>query len=153
MGLFGAAFGLGFIFGPAIAGVLSKYGVHVPFYFAAGLSSGQCGRSLFYPARIAQAGSGPTAGDGRIASRAVRVAREPRISSMINIVYFLLVTAFSIMTYAFVLYTAYRFGYNAEQNGYLFAFVGLVSIVAQGVLFGPLVKRFGEAHWSLSAAC
>ena len=38
MGLFGAAFGLGFILGPAIAGILSKYGVHVPFYFAAALS-------------------------------------------------------------------------------------------------------------------
>lgn len=38
MGLFGATFGLGFILGPAIAGILSKYGVHVPFYFAAILS-------------------------------------------------------------------------------------------------------------------
>src|SRR5215210_8086513 len=38
MGFFGAAFGLGFILGPAIAGILSKYGVHVPFYFAAFLS-------------------------------------------------------------------------------------------------------------------
>src|SRR5262249_50211787 len=38
MGLFGAAFGLGFILGPAIAGILSKYGIHVPFYFASGLS-------------------------------------------------------------------------------------------------------------------
>ncbi|MBK6725485.1 MAG: MFS transporter, partial [Acidobacteria bacterium] len=38
MGLFGAAFGLGFIFGPALAGVTSKYGVHVPFFFAAVLS-------------------------------------------------------------------------------------------------------------------
>src|ERR1051325_4211687 len=38
MGLFGAAFGLGFVFGPAIAGILTKYGIHVPFYFAAGLS-------------------------------------------------------------------------------------------------------------------
>src|SRR5574338_1177261 len=38
MGLFGAAFGLGFILGPAIAGILSKYGIHVPFYFAAVLS-------------------------------------------------------------------------------------------------------------------
>src|SRR5687768_5776760 len=38
MALFGAAFGLGFVLGPAIGGVLSKYGVHVPFYFAAILS-------------------------------------------------------------------------------------------------------------------
>jgi DHA1 family tetracycline resistance protein-like MFS transporter len=49
------------------------------------------------------------------------------------------------MTYAFVLFTAYRFGYNAEQNGYLFAFVGLVSIVGQGMLFHMLAKRFGES--------
>src|SRR5258706_4775795 len=41
MGLFGAAFGLGFILGPAIAGVLSKYGIQVPFYFAAGLPPGK----------------------------------------------------------------------------------------------------------------
>jgi len=38
MGLFGAAFGLGFIFGPALAGVLSKYSIGLPFYFAAVLS-------------------------------------------------------------------------------------------------------------------
>jgi MFS transporter, DHA1 family, tetracycline resistance protein len=49
------------------------------------------------------------------------------------------------MTYAFVLYTAFRFGYTAEENGYLFAFVGLISIVAQGLLFNIFVKRFGES--------
>ena len=48
-----------------------------------------------------------------------------RVSWSINLIYFLLITAFSIMTYAFVLYTSFRFGYDAEQNGYLFAFVGI----------------------------
>lgn len=62
-----------------------------------------------------------------------------------NIIYFLLITSFSIMTYAFVLYTGFRFGYNAEQNGYLFAFVGILAVVGQGVLFGRLARRFGEA--------
>jgi len=65
---------------------------------------------------------------------------------VINLVYFLLVTAFSIMTYAFVLFTAYRYGYNAEQNGYLFAFVGLIAIIGQGFLFGRLVKKVGETN-------
>ena len=64
---------------------------------------------------------------------------------MINIIYFLLVTAFSIMTYAFVLYTTNRFDYSPEQNGYLFAFVGLIAILAQGVLFNRLVNKFGES--------
>jgi DHA1 family tetracycline resistance protein-like MFS transporter len=63
-----------------------------------------------------------------------------------NLQYFLLITAFSIMTYAFVLYLAYRFDYNPEQVGYLFAFVGAISIVGQGVLFAKFVRIFGETR-------
>jgi len=144
MGLFGAAFGLGFIFGPAIAGVLSKYGVHVPFYFAAVLSLANAIALYFIlPESLKKS------------ARAMVPARKNRILELfeslkhkefreINLVYFLLVTAFSIMTYAFVLYTAYRFEYTPEQNGYLFAFVGTVSILAQGFLFGRLERKFGE---------
>ena len=145
MGLFGAAFGLGFIFGPAIAGILSKYGVHVPFYFAAGLSFINA-IALFFilPESL------------RPEMRANVAKRKNRFVEMfdsfgnrefreVNIIYFLLVTSFSIMTYAFVLYTAYRFGYTAEQNGYLFAFVGVIAIIVQGGLIGRLVKKFGEA--------
>ena len=145
MGLFGAAFGLGFILGPAIAGVLSKYGVHVPFFFAAALSFAN-GIALYF---ILPESLKPGA-------RAVKPERKSRILELfeslehkefreINIVYFLLVTSFSIMTYAFVLYTAYRYEYTPEQNGYLFAFVGIVSILGQGFLFGRLVNKFGEA--------
>jgi MFS family permease len=64
----------------------------------------------------------------------------------IAIVYFLLITAFSIMTYAFVLFTAFTFEYNAEENGYLFAYVGLIAIVMQGGVFGVAAKQFGEAR-------
>ena len=42
----------------------------------------------------------------------------------------------------FVLFTAYRYGYNAEQNGYLFAYVGVMAVVGQGVVFGTLASRF-----------
>ena len=144
MGLFGAAFGLGFILGPAIAGVLSKYGVHVPFFFAAALSFINAVALYF----ILPESLKPT-------SRAVVSKRKSRLQDLfeslahkefreVNIVYFLLVTSFSIMTYAFVLYTAYRYEYTPEQNGYLFAFVGIVAIVGQGLLFGRLTHKFGE---------
>jgi MFS transporter, DHA1 family, tetracycline resistance protein len=145
MGLFGAAFGLGFILGPALAGVMSKYGIHVPFYFAAGLSlANAVGVYFVLPESL------------KASARAIIPERKNRFLEIfeslkdkefreINLVYFLLVTAFSIMTYAFVLYTAFRFAYTPEQNGYLFAFVGLISIVTQGGLFGRLVNRFGEA--------
>lgn len=145
MGLFGAAFGLGFILGPAIAGVLSKYGVHVPFYVAAVLSLANAIALYFILPESIKTGTG--AEKEKRKNRLLELIDSLRDKAFreINIVYFLLITAFSIMTYAFVLYTTYRFEYSAEQNGYLFAFVGLISIVAQGVLFGPLVKQFGES--------
>ncbi len=144
MGLFGAAFGLGFILGPAIAGVLSKYGVHVPFFFAAILSLTSALAVYFFlpesPNRESQTDDTPRKGKLQF----VLESLKQHEFAFVNLIYFLLVTSFSIMTYAFVLFTAYRFGYNAEQNGYLFAFIGLISVICQGLLFGILVKKFGE---------
>jgi DHA1 family tetracycline resistance protein-like MFS transporter len=150
MGLFGAAFGLGFIFGPALAGILSKYGVHVPFYCAAALSLVNAIALFFILPESLKPGAmaHPPERKYRIVELVTSFA-DPRFS-IINLVYFLLVTAFSIMTYAFVLYTAFRFGYNAEQNGYLFAFVGVISIIAQGFLFSIFVKKFGESKLIIS---
>lgn len=150
MGLFGAAFGLGFILGPAIAGVLSKYGVHVPFYCAAVLSFVNAIALYFIlpeslKPEMRRADKHTTS---RLAA-AFEALREKQFGT-INLIYFLLITAFSIMTYAFVLYTAFRFGYNAEQNGYLFGFVGLISVIGQGFLFAALARRFSEP--TLSAA-
>lgn len=150
MGLFGAMFGLGFILGPAIAGILSKYGVHVPFYSAAALS--------LVNALVLYAVLPESITPGQ---NAVLPARKNRIAELIgsmrdkefgflNLLYFLLVMAFSIMTYAFVLYTAFRYGYDAEQNGYLFAFVGLIAIVVQGAVFQVLVRVVGEMHLTVA---
>ncbi len=150
MGLFGAAFGLGFILGPAIAGVLSKYGVHIPFYCAAVLSLANAVALYFIlPESLKPEMRRPEGhGTGRLRA-AIDALREKQFGT-INLIYFLLVTAFSIMTYAFVLYTAFRFGYNAEQNGYLFGYVGIMSVIGQGFLFAFLARRFSEA--ALSAA-
>ncbi|MEO7659939.1 MAG: MFS transporter [Pyrinomonadaceae bacterium] len=145
MWLFGAAFGLGFIFGPAMAGILSKYGVHVPFFFAAALSFANAVALYFVlPESLKKRA------DANVPQRKNRFlllfeSFKHKEFREINILYFLLVTAFSIMTYAFVLYTAFRFAYTPEQNGYLFAFVGFVAILGQGVLFDRLVKKFGES--------
>lgn len=146
MGLFGAAFGLGFILGPALAGVLSKYGIQVPFYFAAVLSLLNAVAVYFIlPESLKpEHRSGNSPHQGRIAG-ALETLREPHFR-MIAFTYFLLITAFSIMTYAFVLFTEFIFGYNAEQNGYLFAYVGAIAIIMQGVVFGVAARKFGEAR-------
>ena len=152
MGLFGATFGLGFILGPAIAGILSKYGVHVPFYVAAVLSLTNAVALYFVlpESLTAENRKKHEKGSSRIAT--IVAALKERAFGSINLVYFLLVTAFSIMTYAFVLFTAYRFGYTAEQNGYIFAYVGVMSVIGQGLLFGILVRRFGELQLT-TAGC
>ena len=145
MGLFGMAFGLGFILGPALAGILSKFGIHVPFYFAAGLSFANA--ILLYFVLPESRKPGDTTEivkrKNRIAEL-VEVFKDTRFTTL-TLQYFLLVTAFSMMTTSFAYYTSFKFGYNAEQTGYLLAFVGLMAVIMQGGLLGTLVKKFGEA--------
>ncbi len=145
MGLVGAAFGLGFIFGPAIGGILSRWGIHVPFFFAAALCFANAILLYFtlpetvtkdHPARVSAAG-------GRGLSQLVRSLTQPRLGFVL-VIYFLFIVAFSIMTTSFSLYTMFRFGYDAQHTGYLFAYVGLIAVIVQGGLIGKLVKRFGE---------
>lgn len=144
MGLFGAMFGLGFIFGPAIGGVLSRYGIHAPFLFAAALSLANAVLIyLILPETV------DTAAYDKAKERKNRFVELFESLSggpfrTLTAIYFFLVTSFSIMTYAFVLYTIERFDYTAEHNGYLFAFIGILAVIFQGGVFGRLVKKFGE---------
>lgn len=153
MGLIGAAFGLGFIFGPAIGGILSRWGVHVPFFFAAALCFANAVLLYFtlpetvtkdHPARVSAAG-------GRGFSQLFNSLAQPQLGFVLSI-YFLFVVAFSIMTASFSLYTMFRFGYDAQHTGYLFAYVGLISVIIQGGLIGKLVKRFGEIPLVITGA-
>ena len=144
MGIFGAMFGLGFVFGPAIGGILSRYGIHTPFHFAAVLSIVNAVLVFFI---LPESVNLATAERGKFRknrfAEIIESVAEPRFGTL-TAVYFFLVTAFSIMTYAFVLFTIDRFGYTAEQNGYIFAFIGILAVIFQGGLFERLVKKFGE---------
>lgn len=144
MGLFGATFGLGFIFGPAIGGILSRYGIQVPFLFAAVLSFANAVLLYFIlPETVKKGAFDENKARKNRFVELFESLQDARFGTL-TAIYFFLVTAFSIMTYAFVLYTMNRFGYNAEQNGYIFAFIGSLAVIFQGGLFGRLVKRFGE---------
>src|SRR5215211_3469020 len=152
MGLIGAAFGLGFIFGPAIGGILSRWGAHVPFLFAGALSLANATLLYFvlpetvtadHPARV-------SAATGRW-SQLVRAVSQPRLAFVLA-VYFLFVTAFSVMTASFGLFTLYRFGFDAHDTGWVFAFVGVVGALVQGGLIGRLVKFFGEPALVIAGA-
>jgi MFS transporter, DHA1 family, tetracycline resistance protein len=144
MGLFGMAFGFGFIMGPALAGILSKFGHEIPFYVAAGLSFANAALLYFILPETRKFGEAPPEKKGRFAELFDSL-KDSRFA-VITIEYFLLVTAFSMMTTAFPLYTGYSFGYDAEETGYVLAYVGLLAVIMQGGLLGRLAARFGEAN-------
>src|SRR5919112_4957862 len=151
MGMFGAAFGLGFIFGPAIGGVMGWWlGIHAPVIFAGLLALANAALLYFtlpetitpgHPARTTVRGWG----------HLFRQLRQRRLA-LVLLVYFLFVVSFSIMTTTFIYYTILRYDYNARDNGYLFAYIGVLSAVVQGLLIGRLVKRWGEAALVLAGA-
>ncbi|MEO6589536.1 MAG: MFS transporter [Pyrinomonadaceae bacterium] len=144
MGLFGAMFGLGFVFGPAIGGILSRFGISVPFLFAAVLSAVNAILVYFIlPETVNRANYNPNKIRKNRFAEIFESLGDLKFGTL-NAVYFFLITSFSIMTYAFVLYTIERFGYTAEQNGYIFAFIGILAVIFQGGLFDKLVKKFGE---------
>ena len=144
MGLIGAAFGLGFIFGPAIGGILSRWGIHVPFFFAAALCFANAALLFFtLPETVTPDHPAKNLAGSRSFRNVLNSLKQPRLAFVL-IIYFLFIVAFSIMTTSFSLFTMFRFGYDAQHTGYLFAYVGLIAVIIQGGLIGRLVKRFGE---------
>jgi MFS family permease len=76
-------------------------------------------------------------------SQLIQSLKNPRLGFVLSI-YFLFIVAFSIMTTSFSLFTMFRYGYDAQHTGYLFAYVGILAVIVQGGLIGRLVKSFGE---------
>jgi len=146
MGLIGAAFGLGFIFGPAIGGTLSRYGYDIPGYFAAGLSFVNFVAACFVLPESLRKGPGfsPSSASQRFHWRTYTQAlAHPRLALLLAI-FFTSVIAFANMESTFALFAERQYGYTATETGYVFAYVGILAVIIQGGIIGRLVKKFGE---------
>ena len=146
MGLIGAAFGLGFILGPAIGGLLAPYGYDKP----ALLASAMAGLNLVFAYFKL-----PESLTDEIRKRARKrsfnlqtladALRHPRIGLLL-VMYFVITFAFSNMEATFGLLNEHLYGLNARQTGYLFTFIGVLISLMQGVVVGRLVKMWGESR-------
>jgi DHA1 family tetracycline resistance protein-like MFS transporter len=147
MGMIGAAFGLGFIFGPAIGGVLSRYGYSVPMFVGAAMALGNC---IFAFAKLGEPNLSPELRSKNRSKRfdlnTIRLALEDGRSRFAIGAFFLLTFAVTQMEVTFAIYLGAKFGYNAEQAGILLAVMGIVMVLVQGMLIGKLVKCFGETR-------
>ena len=152
MGMIGAAFGLGFIAGPAIGGLLAGADpAHIDFRLPALAAAVFCALALVLAA-VLLAESLPaerrrqrfeTGGESERRGF-VAALRAPGIASVVTLT-FLAVFAFAGLEAVFALWTERTFSWSVRQNGYVFAFLGLISAMIQGGLIGRLTKRFGEA--------
>jgi multidrug resistance protein len=141
MGLVGAAFGLGFIFGPALGGLLSRFSPQTPMWFAGALCLANFVAAWFLLPE-SRAASATTRTLGRI--EAFRHAMTSPTLLLVLALYFIVTMAFSGFEATFALFSEARFGYTATSIGFLFAFIGVVLAIVQGVLVGRAVKRIGE---------
>ena len=155
MGLIGAAFGLGFIFGPAIGGVLAPVATELPGLAAAGLCAGNALLALvLLPESLTRSERAKISETRAPRSRRAELQVILRNSQFVRVlvVSFIFTTAFSIMHPIFPLFASGRFGLNARDVGWLFAFIGLISAVMQGVVVRLLVPRIGEVSLVRAAA-
>ncbi len=143
MGIIGAAFGLGFTFGPMIGGVMSHISYSAPFYFAAGLAAVNVVLLYFI---LPESLSAEDRAHPQKRTRMSDVFQHgnSRMFGTIVATYFFSITGFAIMTTLFALFTEKQFGFDARKTGYLFGFIGIISVILQGGLIGRLVKTFGE---------
>jgi DHA1 family tetracycline resistance protein-like MFS transporter len=147
MGMIGAAFGLGFIIGPALGGVLAGHDLatadlRAPGLLACGLSLVALLGVLFVLKESLPAGLPPRPRKSRLT--ALRDALARRSLARLLVVFFLAILAFGGMEATFALWAMAQFGWGPAQIGYIFTYVGVLSAVMQGGLIGRLTVRFGE---------
>jgi len=151
MGLIGAAFGLGFIIGPAIGGLLAGPDPQNADYQSPALAAAALSGIAFVVAFFTLKESLSQEIRDRLASRIKegRFQQFKRYCSNKNIIILVAISFFATAAFAgleatFAIWTERRFSFGPEQNGYLFAFVGVLSALVQGGLAGRLTKIFGE---------
>ena len=144
MGMIGAAFGMGFIFGPAMGGVLSKWGFSVPAYAAAGLATVAFLFAMFRLRESLPPEEREAAARRRENAATFREALARPVVGLVLVLFFVTTLCFSGMEAILALFCERFFAWGPHQIGYLFAYVGVVAAIMQAGIVGALAKRFGE---------
>lgn len=144
-GMIGAAFGLGFVLGPALGGVLGAVDPRLPFWVAGGLALLNAAYGYFVlPESLPPERRKPFSWRRANPMGSLDLLRRhPGLTGLasVSLLYHL---AHHVLTSVFVLYVGYRYQWDTQVTGWTLAAVGIISIVVQGGLVRPLVARLGE---------
>lgn len=144
-GLIGAAFGMGFVFGPLIGGVLAEYGTRAPFYAAAGLAAANALFGYFVlketvDDRIRRPFEWRRANPFGLFKY---LARLPGLGPLL-MVYFIYQVAFTVYPAIWSFYTLERFDWSPGMRGLSLGLFGIAMAVVQGGLIRPILRTIGE---------
>ena len=144
-GKVGAAFGLGFIMGPALGGLLGDFGTRIPFFVAAGLAfaNGIYGYFVF-PETMSKERQRPF--EWRRANPLGALASLGKIKGILPIafIYFVWVCAINVYPASWAFFAPAQFGWNTQMVGVSLTLVGVSMVLFQTFVIGKAVKRFGE---------
>ena len=150
-GLISAAFGLGFVVGPAIGGYLGDINLRFPFWTAAGLSLANAIYGFFIlPESLPPERRAKSAWHMANPLGALGLLRSHRELAGLSIVLTLYYLAHNSLPSLWALYTEYRYSWSHRDVGSSLTLVGVCAALVSGVLVGPFVKRFGERRSVLS---
>jgi len=149
-GVIGAAFGLGFIVGPALSAVAAQISYTAPIWAAAAITViAMVMAWLWLPETVHRA----HAGTGMPFRNLAEMLRRTKLRQIL-VIDFVYWFAFSIFQTTFAMFAARRFGFGVSQTGYFFAAFGVLGAAIQGFLIRPVVHRFGDkSTFILGLAC
>ncbi len=148
LGYLGAAFGVGFVFGPALGGLIGHFNLAWPLFVSAALALGNMAYIIKYlpePKRDKQAASGPPSSPLRRFGLMAQSLAGPM--GFLYLLTFAVTFAFANLEGTFTVYLKQHFGYarnNVAVAGGVFAYVGILIVLIQGGAIRPLVKKYGE---------
>lgn len=156
LGLIGAAFGVGFIFGPALGGILSAGGNYArPAFAAAGLAAlNLIGALLWLPESLPpeKRTISETKTRPKISLNALLDAmRRPCVGPLLSVV-LIYGLAFTIFQTMFSLFTQKKLGFSAQATSYVLTYVGILVVLVQGGGIRWLSKKFSDQQLIFSGA-
>lgn len=143
-GISGAAFGIGFMIGPAIGGFLSKFGFSVPAYLAAGISLLTIILTVMFLPETVKI---KKASLGKIRIIEWRVFKE-YLGRQVTRRRLMILLTFVMTTMVwhgnFAIYADRKWGFTAENVGWVLAYIGLVNVLLRGVFISKIIDKWGE---------
>ncbi|MBD8525733.1 TCR/Tet family MFS transporter [Pseudomarimonas arenosa] len=144
-GMLGAAFGIGFVIGPALGGLLGAIDLRLPFWVAAGLAAANlCYGWLILPESL------PPERRSRFewkranpAGSLLMLRRYPQVFGLVGVTVLSQLAHYALPT-VFVLYASHRYGWGEQSVGYVLTLVGVCNVIVQAGLVRRLVPRIGE---------